>query len=91
VVHGLDGLEPPDAIFVGGGIGEVLEPCWDALKPGGRIVANTVTLEGEQVVVAARKRHGGTLTRLDVAHAEPLGGFEGWRAQMTVVQWAAVK
>ena len=62
----------------------------DALAPGGRLVANAVTLEGEQVVVAARAEHGGALTRIEIAHAEPLGAFTGWRAQMPVVQWAAV-
>jgi precorrin-6Y C5,15-methyltransferase (decarboxylating) len=86
----LEGLPRPDVVFVGGGVTTpgLLDACWDALPPGGRIVANTVTLEGEQAV---QKRGTGTLTRIDVAHAEPLGGFTGWRAQMTVVQWAATK
>ncbi|MCW2957416.1 MAG: cbiE, partial [Solirubrobacterales bacterium] len=90
---GLTGLPSPDAIFIGGGITTLglLEDCWAALKPGGRLVANTVTLEGEQVITAARTHHGGTLTRIDVAHAEPVGGFTAWRAQMPVVQWAATK
>ncbi len=60
----------------------LLDACWDALAPGGRLVANAVTLEGEQAVVAARAQRGGTLTRIDIAHAEPIGGFTGWRAQM---------
>lgn len=89
----LAGLPAPDAVFVGGGISTpgLLDACWAALTPGGRLVANTVTLEGEQSVVAAHADHGGTLTRIDLAHAEPVGGFTGWRAQMTVVQWSATK
>jgi precorrin-6Y C5,15-methyltransferase (decarboxylating) len=89
----LEGLPAPDAIFVGGGItaSGLLAGCWAALRPGGRLVANTVTLEGEQAVIAARGRHGGTLIRLDVAHAEPIGEFTGWRAQMPVVQWSVTK
>ncbi len=89
----LEGLPAPDAIFVGGGITTpgLLAGCWAALKAGGRLVANTVTLEGEQAVVAARERHGGSLTRVDIAQAEPVGGFTGWRAQMTVVQWSVTK
>jgi precorrin-6Y C5,15-methyltransferase (decarboxylating) len=88
-----DGLPDPDAVFVGGGIATpgLLDRCWDALRPGGRLVANTVTLEGEQAAAAAREARGGTLTRIEIAHAEPLGGFTGWRAQMPVVQWAATK
>jgi len=89
----LAGLPAPDAVFVGGGITTpgLLTACWEALKPGGRLVANTVTLEGEQTVIAARADHGGTLTRIDIAHAEPVGGFTGWRAQMTVMQWSVTK
>ncbi len=89
----LTGLPTPDVIFVGGGIttAGLLDACWAALKDGGRLVANTVTLEGQQTVAAARAAHGGTLTRIDIAHAEPVGTFTGWRAQMTVVQWSATK
>ncbi len=86
-------LPAPDAVFVGGGLTtpELLRTCWDALNPGGRIVANAVTLEGEQALVAARTTFGGELTRIAISHAEPLGSFTGWRAQMPVVQWAAQK
>jgi len=89
----LAGLPAPDVVFVGGGItaAGLLDACWAALTAGGRIVANAVTLEGEQAVVAARRALGGTLVRVDVAHAEPVGAFTGWRAQMTVVQWSATK
>lgn len=89
----LAGLEGPHAIFIGGGItGDgMLEYCWRALIPGGRIVANAVTLESEQRLVAAREQYGGELTRIEISHAEPLGGFSGWRAQMPVVQWWARK
>ena len=89
----LAGLDAPTAIFVGGGVTTpgMLDACWDALAPGGRIVANAVTLESEQIVVAGRAQRGGTLTRIAIAHAEPIGGFTGWRAQMPVVQWAATK
>lgn len=90
---GLEGLERPDVVFVGGGITTpgLLDACWAALPAGGRLVANTVTLEGEQTVIAAGNAHGGTLTRVDIAHAGPVGAFTGWRAQMTVVQWSVTK
>ncbi|HWF72259.1 MAG TPA: precorrin-6y C5,15-methyltransferase (decarboxylating) subunit CbiE, partial [Solirubrobacteraceae bacterium] len=40
-------LAPPDAVFIGGGVTApgLVERCWEALRPGGRIVANAVTLE----------------------------------------------
>lgn len=89
----LASLDAPAAIFVGGGVTApgMLDACWGALAPGGRIVANAVTLESEQVVVAGRAQRGGSLTRIAIAHAEPIGGFTGWRSQMPVVQWAATK
>lgn len=89
----LDGLEAPDAVFIGGGIAEagVLERALDALRPAGRLVANVVTLEGEAVLLAAFARHGGRLKRLALAHADPVGHLHGWRQAMPVTQWAWTK
>lgn len=89
----LAGLDAPDAAFVGGGLSApgLLAACFEALKPGGRIVANAVTLEGERAVQDARAIHGGSLLRLALSHAEPIGGFEAWRGQLPVVQWSARK
>ncbi|MGV4922797.1 precorrin-6y C5,15-methyltransferase (decarboxylating) subunit CbiE [Streptomyces sp. BHT-5-2] len=98
VVHGaapaaLAGLPTPDAVFIGGGLTApgLLDACWDALPPGGRLVANTVTLESEALLTEWYRRHGGELVRLAVAHAVPVGGFTGWRQAMPVTQWSAVK
>ncbi|MFI9050423.1 precorrin-6y C5,15-methyltransferase (decarboxylating) subunit CbiE [Streptomyces sp. NPDC053427] len=89
----LVGLPTPDAVFIGGGLTApgLLDACWEALPPGGRIVANTVTLESEALLAERYRRHGGDLVRLAVAHAVPVGGFTGWRQAMPVTQWAAVK
>lgn len=82
----LDGLERPDAIFIGGGVTVpgVLEQCWQALKPGGRLIANAVTLQSEATLVAWRERHGGELTRIAVAQAQPLGAFDTWRSALPI-------
>ncbi|MFD6415087.1 precorrin-6y C5,15-methyltransferase (decarboxylating) subunit CbiE [Streptomyces sp. NPDC060194] len=89
----LGGLPRPDAVFIGGGLTSpgLLEACWAALPPGGRLVANTVTLESEALLAEARRRYGGELVRLAVAHAVPVGGFTGWRQAMPVTQWTARK
>jgi precorrin-6B C5,15-methyltransferase / cobalt-precorrin-6B C5,C15-methyltransferase len=89
----LAGLPQPDAIFIGGGgSGDgVLEAALFALKVGGRLVANAVTLEMEQVLLAAHARLGGTLTRISVDRAEPVGRMTGWRAAMPVTQWIFIK
>jgi len=89
----LDGLEAPDAIFIGGGIdGEgVFAACWEALNPGGRLVANVVTVEGEARLAHLHRDLGGDLVRLAVARVEPVGPFRGWRPLMTVTQWRLQK
>jgi precorrin-6Y C5,15-methyltransferase (decarboxylating) len=89
----LAGLPQPDAVFIGGGARdpEVIAAAWAALAPGGRLVANAVTLETETALMAARARHGGTLTRLSVERLEPVGRLHAFRPAMTVTQWSAVK
>jgi len=86
-------LPVPDAIFVGGGITRegVLDTCWAALRPGGRMVANGVTVESESALAVAQRRFGGSLVRMQVSRAEPVGGFLGWRPGMAVTIWSAVK
>ncbi len=89
----LDGLAPPDAVFVGGGVSEpgLIDLAPEALKPGGRFVANAVTLEGEAALLAAYAARGGSLRRVSVARASAVGGLQGWRTAMPVTQWAWTK
>ncbi|WP_349359197.1 precorrin-6y C5,15-methyltransferase (decarboxylating) subunit CbiE [Stappia sp.] len=89
----LDGLEDPDAVFLGGGLTApgIVDAVMAALRPGGRLVANAVTLESEAVLLAAHARHGGELCRLSIARASPVGGLTGWRPLMPVTQWSLVK
>lgn len=86
-------LDPPDAVFLGGGVtGEgVLPACWDALRPGGRLVVNAVTVESEAVIVDWHGKVGGELTRISVNRAAPVGSFLAWRPMMPVTQWAVTK
>lgn len=85
----LAGLPAPDAVFVGGGVSEpgVIEAGHAALRPRGRLVANAVTIETETVLASWHTRLGGTLTRIMVQRAAPVGGFTGWRPAMPVTQW----
>ncbi|MBV6826151.1 precorrin-6y C5,15-methyltransferase (decarboxylating) subunit CbiE [Pseudomonas sp. PD9R] len=80
------GLERPDAIFIGGGVTRegVLDTCWAALKPGGRLVANAVTLQSEMTLMSWREQHGGELTRIHIAQAQPLGDFDTWRQALPI-------
>jgi precorrin-6Y C5,15-methyltransferase (decarboxylating) len=89
----LTGLSAPDAVFIGGGVTVpgVVAACWDALGPGGRLVANAVTLEGQAVLADWRQRLGGTLTRIGVERADGLGSLTTWRPALPVVQWSIRK
>jgi precorrin-6Y C5,15-methyltransferase (decarboxylating) len=89
----LSGLPRPDAIFVGGGVSAagLLEYCWAALAPGGRLVANGVTLESEAVLLRWFSEVGGELTRIAISAAAPVGRLTGWRPAMPITQLSAVK
>jgi precorrin-6Y C5,15-methyltransferase (decarboxylating) len=89
----LDGLETPDAIFIGGGAtaAGMVEACWNALAPGGRLVLNGVTLETEALIARWYGELGGDLIRLDVQRASPVGTMTGWRPAMPVTIWSVTK
>ena len=86
-------LPPPDAVFVGGGATRegTLETCWSALRSGGRMVANAVTIETEACLFAAYETYGGTLLRLSIDRLDAIGSMHGFRPAMTVTQWAVAK
>jgi len=92
-------LPAPDAVFIGGGLssGNLLQTCWNALKPGGRLVANAVTLEGEQKLLQWQNENAGKsgaigdLTRLSISRAEKIGKFQGWKEMRSVIQLAVIK
>jgi precorrin-6Y C5,15-methyltransferase (decarboxylating) len=87
------GLDAPEAIFIGGGGSHhgVLHAAIDALKRGGRLVANAVTLEMEALLLAKHAALGGELVRIDVSRTSPVGSMSGWRPAMPVTQWSWVK
>jgi precorrin-6Y C5,15-methyltransferase (decarboxylating) len=89
----LAGLPQPDAIFVGGGAGQpgLLDAGIAALRSGGRLVVNAVTLETEAQLIARHAALGGQLIRIAVSRAEPVGGKTGWRPAMPVTQWVWTK
>ena len=87
----LDG--EPDAIFIGGGVGAagLLDAAWDRVKPGGRLVANAVTVEGEQALSQLRSKVGGELLRITIERAERTKGATFMNAMRTVTQFVGVK
>lgn len=89
----LKGNETPDAVFIGGAVTSeaVFSAAWQALKPGGHMVANAVTLEGETVLAMRHENHGGELIRIDISRAGIVGSRRAMRPRMAVTQWRATK
>ncbi len=89
----LSNLAPPDAVFIGGGVtgAGVMEACWGALRRGGRLVVNTVTFEGEDLLREWLEPTGGELVRIAIERGEGVGSFSGWRPLRPVVQLRAIK
>jgi precorrin-6Y C5,15-methyltransferase (decarboxylating) len=74
---GLDDAPDPDALFIGGSGGELSELltyCWQRLKPGGRLVANFVTLENLATATATLARCAAPwqVTQLWTARSKPI-------------------
>ncbi|QUJ76337.1 precorrin-6y C5,15-methyltransferase (decarboxylating) subunit CbiE [Sulfitobacter albidus] len=85
----IETLDPPQAVFVGGGAKlPLLETLFARLSPGTRLVINAVTLETEALLTQMHATKGGDLMRVEIAQAEPLGPLRGWRAARPIVQWS---
>jgi precorrin-6Y C5,15-methyltransferase (decarboxylating) len=79
----------PDAVFVGGGLSEaLLAHLAGTLAPGTRLVAHAVTLESEALLAVWQGRRGGSLLRVELAEAAPLGSRRGWVPARPIVQWS---
>ncbi len=75
----------------------MLDAAVAALRPGGRLVVNAVTLATEGLLLARHATLGGELIRIAIARAEPIGRSPdsqspmAWRPAMPVTQWVWVK
>lgn len=86
-------LPTPDAIFIGGGVTApgLLDTCWLALRSGGRLVVNAVTIESELQLLQWHQQVGGELTRIAIQRTQSIGGFLGWKPLQPITQLVAVK
>jgi precorrin-6B C5,15-methyltransferase / cobalt-precorrin-6B C5,C15-methyltransferase len=86
-------LPRPNAIFIGGGASNthLLDKAFAVLPQGGRLVVNAVTIETEAELISRFKAQGGDLLRIDIARANPLGSYHGWRPALPVTQWSVTK
>jgi precorrin-6Y C5,15-methyltransferase (decarboxylating) len=78
-------LEPPDAVFVGGSKGSmdpIIAASLGALRPGGRLVVNAVTLENVAEAYAAFRARGidPEVTLVQIARGVPLARYQRYEA-----------
>ena len=90
----LEGLEAPDAVFVGGSKGsmkDIIDVAFARLREGGRLVANAITLENVSEAYAAFKEHGvqPDVVLLNVSRGEPLARYLRYEAQNPIHIFAA--
>ncbi len=89
-------LEAPDAVFVGGSKGsmeEIIGVALERLKPGGRLVANAITLENAAEAYQAFRRRVlvPDVTLLQVSRAEPLARYMRYEALNPIQIFAVQK
>jgi precorrin-6B C5,15-methyltransferase / cobalt-precorrin-6B C5,C15-methyltransferase len=89
-------LEAPDAVFVGGSKGSmdsIIAAALEALRPGGRLVVNAVTLENVAEAYAVLREHGldPEVTLVQVSRGVPLARYRRYEAQNPIHIFAAEK
>lgn len=73
----LDALPKPDRIFTGGGgagLESIMQACFDALNPGGLLVASAVTTESEHLLYGWNAAARTGMFSLDIASESPIAG-----------------
>jgi len=92
----LAGLEPPDAVFVGGSKGsmeEIVDVALERLLPGGRLVVNAITLENANEAYRSIRRRSlvPEVTLLQVSRAAPLAHYLRYEALNPIQIFAVEK
>jgi precorrin-6Y C5,15-methyltransferase (decarboxylating) len=91
-----EALEDPDAVFIGGSKGsmaEIIDVALARLKPGGRLVANAITLDnvGEAYTSLRARGKEPEVILLNVSRAEPLARYMRYEAQNPIHIFAVSK
>ena len=92
----LEGLDAPDAVFVGGSKGSmtpIVDAALTALRPGGRLVINAITLENVTEGYAALKARGAEpeVTLVQISRGAPLAHYQRYEALNPIHILAAAK
>jgi len=77
-----------DAIFIGGGLktGTLLDQAWQRLRPGGRLLANAVTVSSQSRLLEFGERHHSEFIRIAIERSAPIGRFSALKPLRSVLQ-----
>ena len=90
----IEHLSDPDAIYVGGSGGhldDLLDRCWQRLKPGGRMVIAGVTVETRAQLQARQWPVDVAFSDIAISHSAALGSQTTMRAQLPVLLATVIK
>ena len=88
----LDKLDPPDAVFIGGGFGaEIFAKLWKIIPAGTLLVTNSVTIETDRLIVDYAEKFGGQLLRFEYSQPKQIGGKSSWKSSYPITQWVVVR
>ena len=92
----LEGLDAPDAVFVGGSKGsmrDIIDVAFKRLREGGRLVVNAITLDNVAEAYQAFRSRGivPDVTLLNVSRGEPLARYLRYEALNPIHIFAASK
>lgn len=92
----LEGLETPNAVFIGGSKGsmaEIIDVAMERLRPGGQLVVNAITLEnaGETYQTLRQRGLKPEVTLVQISRGEPLAHYTRYESLNPIQLFAVQK
>ncbi len=85
-------LPIPDCIFIGGGLTNInTEELYEQLKFGGRMVINSISIQGQEVINKMHKKYGGDIIRINIERNTKIGNFDSLRPMISVIHYTLKK
>ncbi|MGB1360679.1 MAG: precorrin-6y C5,15-methyltransferase (decarboxylating) subunit CbiE [Alphaproteobacteria bacterium] len=88
----IDTLQSPDCIFVGGGLTSLdIDILYNKLKTGGRLVINTVSMQGSDIINKVYQKYGGSISRINIERNSKVGSFDTLKPMASVIHFYLIK
>ena len=87
-----DDLPQPDCIFIGGGVTKIdTEKLYEQLKTGGRLVINSATIQGIEIINKLYSKYGGEISRISIERSDKIGSFDALKPMAPVTHYVVIK